>query len=59
MRIIDRNIDFYEGMKQQHIDGLKKCERELEPMHRKLIQKAEAVVDALKAYRELIDKHSC
>ena len=54
MRIIDRDIAFYEGMKQQHIDDLRKCEPELEPTHRKLIQKVEAVVSALKAYRELL-----
>jgi hypothetical protein len=58
MRIVDRDIAFYEGMKQQHIDDLKRCDPELEPMHHKLIQKAEAVVKALKAYRELMDKPS-
>ena len=58
MRIIDRDIQFYEGQKARHISDLQRCEREVEPIHSKLAEQAEFTIRVLKAYRDLIDKYN-
>lgn len=58
MRIIDRDIEFYSAMVDGHIDAMRRCEPSDEARHRNRRDAAIRACDALRAYRDLIDRES-
>lgn len=51
MTIIDRDIQFYSDMVDQHIDNLRSCYPEDEIRHKANLKAARAVLDAMREYR--------
>lgn len=56
MRIIDRDIAFYEGEVERAKDDLARAPVALEPIVRRRQEHAEAVVSALATYRTTLDR---
>lgn len=51
MTIIDRDIEFYGAMLEQHRDDLRRCCPADEPKHRGRIESVEVVLESLHLYR--------
>lgn len=58
MTIIDRDIQFYSDMVDQHIDNLRNCYSGDEHRHRANLKAARAILDALREYRfQILNYH--
>lgn len=55
MTIIDRDIEFYTGEAERHLDVMRRCAPSKEPAIKARFQAAVSVYEALSRYRALLN----